>query len=54
MRSIQRYIIAGLLSAFLGGIALSLLVKVTADLEENIQSEIAQAIATENLMGVYC
>ena len=51
MRSIQRYIIAGLLSAFLGGIALSLLVKVTADLEENIQSEIAQAIATENLMA---
>lgn len=47
MNSIQRYLVAVLLSAFCGGIGLSLMVKFTADRLEYSQSKVTQVIAAE-------
>lgn len=47
MNSIQRYLVAVLLSAFCGGIGLSLMFKFTAGRLEDSQSKVAQAVAAE-------
>jgi signal transduction histidine kinase/ActR/RegA family two-component response regulator len=47
MNSIQRYLIAVLLSAFCGGIGLSLMFKFTAERLEDSQSKVSQGVAAE-------